>query len=255
VALVLSVFAFKGKYELCLTYECQIRFLELIKLPISILSLSVLLGVMVGRFHGSALRIASYQQSEKNNTFRNFYDHRRLFSEWILDTHEQQISKFKYTTIESTAMLYHALFKDNSPSFVTAEVKHNIVQEAYKNIIEELHRMVNGIALSSEAGQPLTLQPAMVQIKQAIDFSNNFSRKYGIEILAADNWPQTTCNQYEFEVVANEIGEIFKLAFEFSIQNRPLQLKPPENYIRLAKTDLIAGAVTSALQYCREDVN
>lgn len=254
IAAVLLILAAGESQELCFSSACQNNLLESNKLPIGVLSLSVLFGVMVGRFHGSAQRIASYKQTEKNNTFRNFYDHRELFYEWVLISHEKQVKKLQYVTIESTASLYHSLFEKNSPSFVEVEIPKEKVKEIYNCTIKELHVMVNEIGLACQDRDPPVGKAAMNYVTQTIDFTNNYIRQFGIQIKAAEDWPDAQTQNHEFSIIAGEIAYVLKLAFGFSARATSLQLSPDESFRRLAIDDKVAGVVTSALVFGKDGV-
>tara|TARA_Y100001968_G_C19419298_1_gene750823 strand:- start:1137 stop:1940 length:804 start_codon:yes stop_codon:yes gene_type:complete len=57
------------------------KFVELFSFPLWVASGSIIFGVLVGRFHGSVQRYEALCQTESNNNFSNFIEHKKLFFE------------------------------------------------------------------------------------------------------------------------------------------------------------------------------
>ncbi|WP_394222303.1 hypothetical protein [Alteromonas gracilis] len=80
IALVLSIPMFSStKFDL--TPQGYSKFVELFSFPLWIASGSIIFGVLVGRFHGSVQRYEALRQTESNNNFSNFIEHKKLFFE------------------------------------------------------------------------------------------------------------------------------------------------------------------------------
>lgn len=252
-AILLFASSIQSAGSICFSSECQNRFIESNKLPIGVLSLSVLFGVMVGRFHGSAQRIESHKQADENNTFRNFYDHRKLFTEWMSTLHEKQLSKLQYVSIVSTSSLYRSLFEKNSPSTLELNINKTTIEEAYTGIIEEFQVMINHIGTATLPPSTLSDEQAAQQVRQAIKFTNTYMRKYGIEIIEIDDWPNAQLQNHEFAIIAEEISNILQLAFHFSAQTAPIQLIPSDSFKRIANQDGVCAAVYTTLTFERDE--
>lgn len=59
------------------------KFVELFSFPLWVASGSIVLGVLVGRFHGSVQRHAAFIQTESSNNFKNYFEHKNMFMERI----------------------------------------------------------------------------------------------------------------------------------------------------------------------------
>ncbi|TDF41573.1 hypothetical protein EYS14_01595 [Alteromonadaceae bacterium M269] len=55
------------------------QFLDFFNFPLWIAGGSILFGVVVGRFHASKQRARAISQTEVNNNFKNYYEHKKLF--------------------------------------------------------------------------------------------------------------------------------------------------------------------------------
>ncbi len=80
IALVLSIPMFSStKFDF--TPQGYSKFVELFSFPLWIASGSIIFGVLVGRFHGSVQRYEGLRQTESNNNFRNYIEHKKLLFE------------------------------------------------------------------------------------------------------------------------------------------------------------------------------
>lgn len=193
-ALILSVPITIDAGGLCWTFECQRRFIEQFQLPIGILSLSVLFGVMVGRFHGSAQRVASYRQSQEHNTFRNFYDHRKFFSEWFTHLHAKKIESLEYIKLESPTRLYGRLLSENCPTFVAIQPLTVTVRAAHRDIAASMHSKLNHFStsqflLENEPTYELSPKDVTSRLEQITHEINLALQAYGISLNKLEEWP------------------------------------------------------------------
>lgn len=95
-------------------------FLEKFKFPLWFSSSSLVLGVMVGRFHGSAQRAATLQATKVQNNFSNYLNHRDHFQKYmqnVADEFDIKVDAFK---------IYGILFSESSPDEVVVKLSGNI---------------------------------------------------------------------------------------------------------------------------------
>lgn len=231
-ALLLSLEIVKDAGPFCLTSDCQKMFIDHFQLPITILSLSVLFGVMVGRFHGSAQRVASYSQSQENNTFRNFYDHRKLFTEWLSGPYATHIQNSKYIKLENPTRLYSRLFSSNSPTNVSTNLSIKKVQSAFNDAAFNIHSHLVQfttafIVRECSPNYAISPEDATLLLRHAINGCNSSLKPFGITLLPMEEWPYGK-DGYDFERVLNEVTSIFTLAAEFSASDNPQKIEVPK---------------------------
>jgi hypothetical protein len=105
-------------------------FLSVFSLPVGVASISLVLGVMIGRFHGSKQRATSICQSElntdltrANQTFQQYFEHRKQFSNWVSDEKiEFTIAKQEQTLSVNAMGLYGLIFPKNSVQYMEYNV-------------------------------------------------------------------------------------------------------------------------------------
>jgi len=249
VAILLLAGSTQNTGGICFSSDCQNHFLESNKLPLGVLSLSVLLGVMVGRFHGSAQRIASHKQADENNTFRNFYDHRKLFTEWMSESQNRKINEFKYISIHNSATLYHALFNLNSPTRLSTELSATHVKSCFIQIIEDMKNNLNhfGICHSDQMQQPPP-ETSLQLLEQLVNFSNVTCSKFGIEITPPANWVENY-QKSEMVIIAEEITIALTHAFRFSSHTAAIELPLPDGFIRLTENENVEEGLSRAITF------
>lgn len=96
------------------------HFLEKFKFPLWFSSSSLVLGVMVGRFHGSAQRAATLEATKVQNNFSNYLNHRDHFQKYmqnVADEFDIKVDAFK---------IYGILFSESSPDEVVVKLSGNI---------------------------------------------------------------------------------------------------------------------------------
>jgi hypothetical protein len=120
VALLLSINPFVTEVEdFCFSSQCYSDFLKIFKLPIWVSSGSLLLGIMVGRFHGSKQRSAKLSLDIREESFKRYFEHRdyiKKFADKVLDNHSNWIDRFVKNAEFDLNKFYQRVFPDNSPS-------------------------------------------------------------------------------------------------------------------------------------------
>ena len=105
-------------------------FLTAVTLPLGIASISIVLGVMIGRFHGSKQRAMSisqneinYQLARKSQTFQHYFEHRTQFENWLKSESISLKIVGQTDTIDVNAMgLYDLLFSKNTVEYLEYSV-------------------------------------------------------------------------------------------------------------------------------------
>ncbi|MBQ4798262.1 hypothetical protein J8L73_03760 [Pseudoalteromonas sp. MMG006] len=117
-----------------LNFEISVKgykyFLTAFSLPLGIASISIILGVMVGRFHSSKQSAISISQNEsnfllarKNQTFQHYFEHRTQFENWIKLEGVKLSILDQSDAIDVNAMgLYDLLFSSNSIEYLEYSV-------------------------------------------------------------------------------------------------------------------------------------
>lgn len=253
IALILSVPLAISSGAPCLTHDCQKRFIELFQLPIGISSISILLGVMVGRFHGSAQRVMSYQQAQENNTFRNFYDHRKYFIDWLCNLHVSKIEELEYIKLESSTRLYERLFCKNSPAHVSTQITSGLVESAYDDIVANMHTFINSlhtahIVKESEPNYVISPEWSASLLRQTIRDCNKVLQPFGIALRPIEEWPNQKY-KHDFMRVFLELSSVLTLAGEFSASYNTLRLSIPHFAAEQAKSDFAQGYISLAISF------
>lgn len=95
-------------------------FLSTFKFPLWLSSSSLVFGVMVGRFHGSAQRATTINQSKLQNNFSNYLSHRDHFQKYmqsVSDELDLKIDAFK---------IYGVIFSSSTPNGVDINISNGI---------------------------------------------------------------------------------------------------------------------------------
>lgn len=106
-------------------------FLEKFSFPLWFSSSSIILGVIVARFHSSAQKATSIIQSKLQNNFSNYLSHRDHFQKHINAIAEEfdiKIDAFK---------IYGIVFSESTPSGVSTEISSGIYEYYEKKFTEE----------------------------------------------------------------------------------------------------------------------
>lgn len=254
-SITLIVLALPDIGAACFSPDCYSGFLSQFQLPIGVLSLSLVFGVMVGRFHGSAQRVAVYEQNQANNTLRSYFDHRKYFHEWLVTLHGKQIEAFKYIHLDSSARLYSRLFEDNSPAKVSTTLTPDKVRSIYRDIelsmISTLNFFwTNQLANNENPTYTLTPEGAFQEINEAMVKISRAAHKYGITIKNMKDWPRPHHQtRYEIVSILTEIAQTLTLAHEFANSDTHLKLMPSPAMLELIQEDAVQGYINLALTF------
>lgn len=252
---ILVVLALPDIGPACFSPACYSGFLSQLQLPIGILSLSVVFGVMVGRFHGSAQRLAAYEQNQVNNTLRSYFDHRKYFHEWLATLHAKQIESFKYTHLDSSARLYSRLFEGNSPTKVSTELSSDRVRSIYRDVelsmITSLRFFLTNQLINEEnPTYALTPEGVLRDVNEAITKISRATHRYGITIKNMEDWPRPHGKtRYEVVSILAEIAQTLTLAHEFANSETPPKLMPSAPMLELIQEEDVQGYINLALVY------
>ena len=106
-------------------------FLNCFKFPLWVSSSSLIFGVMVGRFHGSAQRASTLSATKEQNNFSNYLNHRDHFQKYmqnVADEFDIKVDAFK---------IYGILFSESSPEQVVVKLSDNICEFLNRSFEDE----------------------------------------------------------------------------------------------------------------------
>lgn len=138
-------------YELKLSKDGYDTFFEVMKLPLWLAGLSIAGGIFFARMHASKQRSRQIEQTEKNNNFKLFYEHREYFEGYLkglfesggpsfseeiklssgietsfgIETNKRYVIGYvncNNFNVDSRA-LYNYVFPDNKPTFFSSEIQ------------------------------------------------------------------------------------------------------------------------------------
>lgn len=124
-----------GKLEFNFSDKGYDYFIQLFSFPLWIASMSLVTGVMVGRFHGSKQRAKAMKQAQAQNEFSNYFNHQDYFCKHldeIAEKHGVKIDKLK---------IYKIIFSGSSTSEVKVNIASNIF-DVFKGALEQLQAEV-----------------------------------------------------------------------------------------------------------------
>ena len=160
-------------------------FIDLFSFPISISSLSILFGIMIGRFHGSKQRGVSIVETVDNNILTNYYEHRGSFYNHI-DKFDWKLTEPQGVRLKNPIKLYGLFFPSNSPENFTYLCNHQdfwtevtgICNPLFgdprgKSNCEMINDLFHGIGCECEEDM-LDLQSAIEIFIDIIEYSLNF---------------------------------------------------------------------------------
>lgn len=115
-------------------------FVEVFSFPLWIASGSILFGIIIGRFHGSAQRHEAIQQTASNNNFHNYIEHRRIFDSSFpytaFDIQLHNTEEPTYRVNLNRDRLYQYFFPFNSYTNFDIRLESNS-QYLFKNLHDE----------------------------------------------------------------------------------------------------------------------
>tara|TARA_R110002167_G_scaffold73684_1_gene206383 strand:- start:3127 stop:4077 length:951 start_codon:yes stop_codon:yes gene_type:complete len=120
VGIALSIMPMMREVDgVCFTSNCYSYFLEIFKFPIWLSSGSLILGVVIARFHGSKQRSAKLSMDIRDESFKRYFEHRDLvnkYAEKELQKRSTKLGQFLKDNEFDLNQFYVALYPDNSPS-------------------------------------------------------------------------------------------------------------------------------------------
>ncbi|MDP2153227.1 MAG: hypothetical protein Q8J66_06175 [Methylotenera sp.] len=116
------IFAFPLMFKLNFDFskEGYQYFLESFKFPFWIGSSSIVFGVVIGRFHGSAQRAATLNSTKVQNNFANYLNHRDHFQKYmqtVSDEFDIKIDAFK---------IYGIIFSESTPELISIKLSQGV---------------------------------------------------------------------------------------------------------------------------------
>jgi hypothetical protein len=141
IALLMSIPLMKG-YELTASQSAYENFMSMFKLPIWVMSSSLIFGVMLTRFHSSKQRSTQISFAIDANNFNYYLKHRESFFE-MLDQKKDNIKLLKFTSYNKLYNLYFPNSSYKNPEF---KVNH---QGLFKKLVEETNVKTNAEKLES----------------------------------------------------------------------------------------------------------
>ncbi|WP_405601201.1 MULTISPECIES: hypothetical protein [unclassified Pseudoalteromonas] len=134
-ALIISVFSFqlwlKGQFRFVFSQPEVSAFIKYFTFPISLLSLSIVFGVMVARFHSSKQKAVSNEITLKNNAVNYFYKTHEEFEKYCTKLVNSNENHFKNIRSDTC---YASLFSSSMP-----EAPSMIASESFFRAIESFY--------------------------------------------------------------------------------------------------------------------
>lgn len=188
-------------------------FFECFKFPLWVLSSSLIFGVMVGRFHGSAQRAATLIATKEQNNFSNYLNHRDHFQKYmqnVADEFDIKVDAFK---------MYGIIFGESSPEKVVVKLSDNICEFFSLAFEEQFWSKMRF------AAQVLPFDSIEVNI-----YFPRFSRAVGI------NAEKLKLSDYsELKTTLIKIRKIYRRAMEYGFTrvNQPSNIEAEETGISI----------------------
>ena len=210
IGLLMSIPLMKG-YELTASQYAYENFMSIFKLPIWVMSSSLIFGVMITRFHSSKQRSTQISFAIDANNFNYYLKHRESFFE-MLDQKKDSIELLKFTSYNKLYNLYFPNSSYKNPEF---KVNH---QDLFKKLIEESNVKTNAEKLES-----LGRKMVKKEIVDANSFLQNLNitcSSLGFQIDLTSyvnnaNYKDTNVAEL-FELVIEDLSEILIMALHFS---------------------------------------
>ena len=186
-------------------------FLNCFKFPLWVSSSSLILGVMVGRFHSSAQRASTLSVTKEQNNFSNYLNHRDHFQKYmqnVADEFDIKVDAFK---------IYGILFSESSPEQVVVKLSDNICEFFTRSFEEEFWSKMR-----------LSAQTAPFESMEVNIYFPRFSRTVGI------NAEKLKISDYsELKTTLIKIRKIYRRAMEYGFTriNQPSNIEVEESGI------------------------
>ena len=169
------------------------QFLDKFKFPLWFSSSSLVLGVMVGRFHGSAQKAATLQATRVQNNFSNYLNHRDHFQKYmqnVADEFDIKVDAFK---------IYGILFSESSPDKVVVKLSGNISDFISTAFEREFWSKMKFAAKT----QPFNVEEVKLYFLR-------FAREIGV------NAEKLTIDDYDtFKEIMDKIRKIYRRSMEY----------------------------------------
>ncbi|MCL1051876.1 hypothetical protein L2755_19925 [Shewanella abyssi] len=210
IALFMSIPLMKD-YELTASQSAYDNFMSMFKLPIWVMSSSLIFGVMVTRFHSSKQRSTQMSFVIDANNFNYYLKHRESFYE-MLDQKKDSNTLLKFTSYNKLYNLYFPNSSYKNPEF---KVNH---QNLFKKLVEETNIKSNAEKLESLGSKKLK--------KEKVD-EDSFLQNLNINCLSlgfqidltsyvnGDSYKDTNVAEL-FELTIDDLSEILIMALHFS---------------------------------------
>ncbi|MGO2128814.1 MAG: hypothetical protein ACTH4U_08745 [Pseudoalteromonas prydzensis] len=132
----------KGLYNFYFTQPGITAFVKYFSFPISLLSLSIVFGVMVARFHSSKQKAKSNEITDRNNSVNYFYKTHEEFEKYCAKLVGSKDNRFYSIRADACYESLFSLSTPKSPSLFVSESFFNSINSFYSiyadNLIEYL---------------------------------------------------------------------------------------------------------------------
>jgi len=206
--------------SLCFSNECYSYFLGAFKLPFGVASLSIIFGVMVGRFHGSAQRAVANQLALSNNKHKSYYDHREAFTKWIENQLEKDRNKYIFISLENSLVLYKRIFPSNTTNSISVNYCSENLTSQFKELWEGIDYELKYTIEQYEKYHSNDLSPegATVLATRLAHLVNLLLKDWGLALQPITSWTASNIdNGSIFEDIRYELSGFISKASEFSV--------------------------------------
>lgn len=127
-----------GLYNFHFTQPGITDFVKYFSFPISLLSLSIVFGVMVARFHSSKQKAKSNEITERNNSVNYFYKTHEEFEKFCAKLVSSRITRFSRIRADIFYSVFFSSSSPNSPSLYVHDSFFRAIDSFYDVYIENL---------------------------------------------------------------------------------------------------------------------
>jgi hypothetical protein len=210
IALLMSIPLMKG-YELTASQSAYENFMSMFKLPIWVMSSSLIFGVMVTRFHSSKQRSTQITFAIDANNFNYYLKHRESFYE-MLDQKKDSNTLLKFTSYNKLYNLYFPNSSYKNPEFIVDHPK------LFKKLIDETNIKSNAEKLESLGSKKLKKE--MVDADSFLQNLNINCLSLGFQIdltsyVSSESYKETNVAKL-FELTIDDLSEILIMGIHFS---------------------------------------
>lgn len=119
-------------------------FIKYFSFPISLLSLSIVFGVMVARFHSSKQRAVSNDAAIRNNAVNYFYKTHEEFEKYCAKITNMKDNNIKISRADACYAMLFSESNPYSPSLLVSESFFRNIRSVYCIYIDNFQRHLNG---------------------------------------------------------------------------------------------------------------